>query len=82
MRDPNTRSVHFGKQPVMQFKDAHDSSLPEGVILQQTSVQEVPSSINPKFEWKTFDMCSPEEVSKICKFLGNHYVQNEEDFRF
>ncbi|KAL6517426.1 glycylpeptide N-tetradecanoyltransferase [Orobanche minor] len=70
------------KQPVMQLKDARDSSLPEGLIRQQISVQKVPSTMNPKFEWENFDMSSRVDGSKICKFLGNHYVQNkEEDFR-
>ncbi|KAG5225531.1 N-METHYLTRANSFERASE family protein [Salix suchowensis] len=86
-------SISLGKthkfwesQPVGQFKDIGDSSLPEGPIEPPTSLSEVkqePYNLPALYEWTTCDMESDETCNEVYNLLKNNYVEDDENmFRF
>ncbi|KAG5225540.1 N-METHYLTRANSFERASE family protein [Salix suchowensis] len=86
-------SISLGKthkfwesQPVGQYKDIGDSSLPEGPIEPPTSLSEVkkePYNLPALYEWTTCDMESDETCNEVYNLLKNNYVEDDENmFRF
>ncbi|CAA2971575.1 glycylpeptide N-tetradecanoyltransferase 1-like [Olea europaea var. sylvestris] len=73
-------------QPVGQFKDLGDSSLPEGPIEQPTPLSEVkqePFNLPTPYEWITCNMDSDEMCNEVYALLTNNYVEDDESmFRF
>ncbi|CAM8887178.1 unnamed protein product [Rhodiola kirilowii] len=73
-------------QPVGQFKDAGDTSLPEGPIEPPTPLSEVkqePYNLPSPYEWVTCDMSSDETCNEVYSLLTNNYVEDDENmFRF
>ncbi|KAH8482494.1 hypothetical protein H0E87_029799 [Populus deltoides] len=86
-------SISLGKthkfwesQPVGQFKDIGDSSLPEGPIEPPTPLSEVkqePYNLPTQYEWTTCDMESEETCNEVYNLLKDNYVEDDENmFRF
>ncbi|XP_042476411.1 glycylpeptide N-tetradecanoyltransferase 1-like [Macadamia integrifolia] len=73
-------------QPVGQFKDLGDTSLPEGPIEQPTPLSEVkqePYNLPSPYEWTTCDIDNEETCTEIYNLLTNNYVEDDENmFRF
>ncbi|XP_022885051.1 glycylpeptide N-tetradecanoyltransferase 1-like [Olea europaea var. sylvestris] len=73
-------------QPVGQFKDLGDSSLPEGPTEQPTPLSEVkqePYNLPTPYEWITCDMDSDEMCNEVYALLTNNYVEDADSmFRF
>ncbi|KAI9109373.1 hypothetical protein K1719_019427 [Acacia pycnantha] len=73
-------------QPVGQFKDIGDTSLPEGPIEPPTPVSEVkqePYNLPNLYEWVTCDINSEETCQEVYNLLANNYVEDDENmFRF
>ncbi|KAF8393594.1 hypothetical protein HHK36_021838 [Tetracentron sinense] len=73
-------------QPVGQFKDLGDSSLPEGPIEPPTPLSEVkqePYNLPNLYEWTTCDIDSDETCTEVYNLLTNNYVEDDENmFRF
>lgn len=73
-------------QPVGQFKEVGDSSLPEGPIEPPTPLSEVkqePYNLPSSYEWTTCDMDSEETCLEVYNLLKNNYVEDDENmFRF
>ncbi|CAM8961233.1 unnamed protein product [Rhodiola kirilowii] len=73
-------------QPVGQFKDAGDTSLPEGPIEPPTPISEVkqePYNLPSLYEWVTCDMSLDETCNEVYNLLTNNYVEDDENmFRF
>ncbi|PIN20658.1 N-myristoyl transferase [Handroanthus impetiginosus] len=73
-------------QPVGQFKDLGDTSLPEGLIEQPTPISEVkqePYNLPTPYEWITCDIDSEEVCTEVYNLLTNNYVEDDENmFRF
>ncbi|CAI9100629.1 OLC1v1037762C1 [Oldenlandia corymbosa var. corymbosa] len=73
-------------QPVGQFKDFGNSSLPEGPIEQPTPLSEVkqePYNLPSLYEWTTCDMGSDEVCHEVYVLLTNNYVEDDDNmFRF
>ncbi|KAK7840376.1 glycylpeptide n-tetradecanoyltransferase 1 [Quercus suber] len=73
-------------QPVGQFKEVGDSSLPEGPIEPPTPLSEVkqePYNLPTPYEWTTCDMDSEETCLEVYNLLKNNYVEDDENmFRF
>ncbi|CAK7352556.1 unnamed protein product [Dovyalis caffra] len=73
-------------QPVGQFKDIGDSSLPEGPIEPPTPLSEVkqePYNLPSQYEWTTCDMEADETCNEVYNLLKNNYVEDDENmFRF
>ncbi|CAA3020711.1 glycylpeptide N-tetradecanoyltransferase 1-like [Olea europaea subsp. europaea] len=73
-------------QPVGQFKDLGDSSLPEGPTEQPTPLSEVkqePYNLPTPYEWITCDMDSGEMCNEVYALLSNNYVEDVDSmFRF
>ncbi|XP_010445121.1 PREDICTED: glycylpeptide N-tetradecanoyltransferase 1-like [Camelina sativa] len=73
-------------QPVGQFKDIGDTSLPEGPIEPATPLSEVkqePYNLPAAYEWTTCDMKSDYVSSEVYNLLKNNYVEDDENmFRF
>ncbi|MCL7024684.1 hypothetical protein MKW94_025766, partial [Papaver nudicaule] len=73
-------------QPVGQFKDLGDTSLPEGPIQLPTPVSEVkqePYNLPGLYEWTTCDIDSEETCAEVYSLLTNNYVEDDENmFRF
>ncbi|KAF2544558.1 hypothetical protein F2Q68_00030193 [Brassica cretica] len=73
-------------QPVGQFKDIGDTSLPEGPIEAATPLSEVkqePYNLPAAYEWTTCDMKSDYVCSEVYNLLKNNYVEDDENmFRF
>ncbi|XP_044462148.1 glycylpeptide N-tetradecanoyltransferase 1-like [Mangifera indica] len=80
------RHKFWETQPVGQFKDIGDSSLPEGAIEPPTPLSEVkqePYNLPTQFEWTTCDMDSEETCTEVYNLLKNNYVEDDESmFRF
>ncbi|KAL3566496.1 hypothetical protein D5086_031911 [Populus alba] len=82
-------SISLGKthkfwesQPVGQFKDIGDSSLPEGPIESPTPLSEVkqePYNLPTQYEWTTCDMESEETCNEVYNLLKNNYVEDDEN---
>lgn len=73
-------------QPVGQFRDLGDASLPEGPIENPTPLSEVkqePYNLPSQYEWVTCDMDSEDMCNEVYVLLTNNYVEDEENlFRF
>lgn len=73
-------------QPVGQFKDVGNSSLPEGPIELPTPLSEVkqePYNLPSLYEWSTCDMGSDEVCNEVYVLLTNNYVEDDDNmFRF
>ncbi|KAL0380549.1 UNVERIFIED_CONTAM: Glycylpeptide N-tetradecanoyltransferase 1 [Sesamum angustifolium] len=80
------RHKFWETQPVGQFKDLGDTSLPEGPIEPPTPVSEVkqePYNLPAPYEWITCDIDSEEVCSEVYSLLTNNYVEDDENmFRF
>ncbi|KAL3830001.1 hypothetical protein ACJIZ3_018803 [Penstemon smallii] len=73
-------------QPVGQFKDLGNSTLPEGPIEQPTPLSEVkqePYNLPNLYEWTVCDMKSDEVCNEVYILLTNNYVEDDDNlFRF
>ncbi|XP_043716152.1 glycylpeptide N-tetradecanoyltransferase 1-like [Telopea speciosissima] len=73
-------------QPVGQFNELGDTSLPEGPIEQPTPLSEVkqePYNLPSPYEWTTCDIDNEETCTEIYNLLTNNYVEDDENmFRF
>ncbi|KAG9441595.1 hypothetical protein H6P81_017449 [Aristolochia fimbriata] len=73
-------------QPVGQFKDIGDTTLPEGPIEPPTPLSEVkqePYNLPNLYEWTTCDIDSEAVCGEIYNLLSNNYVEDDENmFRF
>ncbi|KAK7322491.1 hypothetical protein VNO77_25872 [Canavalia gladiata] len=80
------RHKFWETQPVGQFKDIGDPSLPEGPIEPPTPLFEVkqePYNLPNHYEWITCDINSEEMCNEVYTLLANNYVEdNENMFRF
>lgn len=80
------RHKFWETQPVGQFKDIGDSTLPEGPIEQPTPVSEVkqePYNLPAPYEWITCDLDIEEMCSEVYNLLTHNYVEDDENmFRF
>ncbi|KAE8658167.1 Glycylpeptide N-tetradecanoyltransferase 1 [Hibiscus syriacus] len=80
------RHKFWETQPVGQFKDVGDTSLPEGPIELPTPLSEVkqePYNLPSQYEWTTCDMDSEETCNEVYNLLKNNYVEDDENvFRF
>ncbi|PHU24489.1 Glycylpeptide N-tetradecanoyltransferase 2 [Capsicum chinense] len=80
------RHKFWETQPVGQFKDLGDTSLPEGPIEPPTPLSEVkqePYNLPSPYEWTTCDMDSEEMCNEVYVLLTNNYVEDDENmFRF
>ncbi|PON96187.1 hypothetical protein TorRG33x02_081170, partial [Trema orientale] len=73
-------------QPVKQFKDRWNTSLPEGPIENPIALSEVkqePYNLPKDFEWITCDVDSEEMMTEVYNLLTHNYVEGDESmFRF
>ncbi|KMZ72162.1 Glycylpeptide N-tetradecanoyltransferase 1 [Zostera marina] len=73
-------------QPVGQFKDRDDTSLPEGPIEDPTPLSEVkpePYNLPGSYEWTTCDIDDDSSMTEVYNLLTNNYVEDDENmFRF
>ncbi|GAB2222266.1 hypothetical protein Droror1_Dr00013473 [Drosera rotundifolia] len=80
------RHKFWETQPVGQFKDMGDTSLPEGPIERPSPLSEVkqePYNLPALYEWITCDMDSDEVCSEVYNLLTHNYVEDDENmFRF
>ncbi|KAL1559143.1 glycylpeptide N-tetradecanoyltransferase [Salvia divinorum] len=80
------RHKFWETQPVGQFKELGDMSLPEGPIEQPTPLSEVkqePYNLPSPYEWITCDIDSEEVCAEVYNLLTNNYVEDDENmFRF
>ncbi|PSR96931.1 Glycylpeptide N-tetradecanoyltransferase [Actinidia chinensis var. chinensis] len=80
------RHKFWETQPVGQFKDVGDPSLPEGPIEPPTPLSEVkqePYNLPNLYEWITCDMNSEDMCTEVYNLLTNNYVEDDENmFRF
>ncbi|KZV58463.1 glycylpeptide N-tetradecanoyltransferase 1-like [Dorcoceras hygrometricum] len=80
------RHKFWETQPVGQFKDLGNSSLPEGPIEQPIPLSEVkqePYNLPTPYEWITCDIDSEEVCNEVYNLLTNNYVEDDENmFRF
>ncbi|XP_047962447.1 glycylpeptide N-tetradecanoyltransferase 1-like [Salvia hispanica] len=80
------RHKFWETQPVRQFNDIGDTSLPEGPIQQPTPLSEVkqePYILPSAYELVTCNMDSEEVCSEVYTLLTNNYVENDGSmFRF
>ncbi|KAK7259702.1 hypothetical protein RIF29_25315 [Crotalaria pallida] len=80
------RHKFWETQPVGQFKDIGDTSLPEGPIEPPTPLSEVkqePYNLPNLYEWINCDISSEEMCNELYNLLANNYVEDDENmFRF
>uniref|UniRef100_A0A251SC65 Glycylpeptide N-tetradecanoyltransferase n=2 Tax=Helianthus annuus TaxID=4232 RepID=A0A251SC65_HELAN len=80
------RHKFWETQPVGQFKDLNDTSLPEGPIEPPTPISEVkqePYNLPNLYEWVTCDINSEDTCAEVYNLLSNNYVEDDENmFRF
>lgn len=80
------RHKFWETQPVGQFKDLGDSSLPEGPIeppAPLTEVKQEPFNLPSLYEWTTCDMDLEKTCTEVYNLLTNNYVEDDENmFRF
>ncbi|KAL0308469.1 UNVERIFIED_CONTAM: Glycylpeptide N-tetradecanoyltransferase 1 [Sesamum radiatum] len=87
-QNPDQDSSHkfWETQPVGQFKDVGNSSLPEGPIEPPTPLSEVkqePYNLPTLYEWTVCDMDSDEVCNEVYVLLTNNYVEDDDNlFRF
>lgn len=86
MADNNGRHKFWETQPVGQFEDVGDPTLPEGPIRPPTPLSEVrqePYNLPVNFEWITCDMDTEEMCLEVYNLLAENYVEDDENmFRF
>ncbi|CAI9767140.1 unnamed protein product [Fraxinus pennsylvanica] len=76
------RHKFWETQPVGQYKDLGDTSLPEGPIeppTPLTEVKQVPYNLPAPYEWITCDMESEEMCIEVYNLLTNNYVEDDEN---
>lgn len=82
----NPQHKFWETQPVGQFKDAGNSSLPEGPIEQPlplSDVKQEPYNLPNLYEWTVCDMDSDEICNEVYILLTNNYVEDDDNlFRF
>ncbi|CAA3020116.1 glycylpeptide N-tetradecanoyltransferase 1-like [Olea europaea var. sylvestris] len=82
----NKQHKFWETQPVGQFKDVGDSSLPEGPIELPKPLSEVkqePYNLPNLYEWTVCDMDSDEICNEVYVLLTNNYVEDDDNlFRF
>lgn len=80
------RHKFWETQPVGQFKDIGDTSLPEGPIEPPTPLSEVkqePYNLPGPYEWINCDIDSEEMCTDVYNLLRDNYVEDDENmFRF
>ncbi|XP_044494888.1 glycylpeptide N-tetradecanoyltransferase 1-like [Mangifera indica] len=80
------RHKFWETQPISQFNDIGDVTLPEGPIEPPRPLSEVkkePYNLPNLYEWTTCDMNSEEICVEVYNLLANNYVEDEENmFRF
>ncbi|KAF8032527.1 hypothetical protein BT93_D1436 [Corymbia citriodora subsp. variegata] len=80
------RHEFWETQPIWQFKDIGDTSLPEGPIELPTPLSEVkqePYNLPNLYEWITCDIDSEEICTEVYNLLTHNYVEDDENmFRF
>ncbi|RZC00722.1 Glycylpeptide N-tetradecanoyltransferase 1 isoform B [Glycine soja] len=80
------RHKFWETQPVGQFKDIGDSSLPEGPIelpIPLSEVKQEPYNLPDHYEWVTCDINSEETCDEVYNLLAHNYVEDDENmFRF
>ncbi|XVF25171.1 hypothetical protein REPUB_Repub13aG0190300 [Reevesia pubescens] len=80
------RHKFWESQPVGQFKDLGNTSLPEGPLEAPTPLSEVkqePYNLPIMYEWITCDIDSDEMCNEVYNLLTNNYVEDDENmFRF
>lgn len=80
------RHAFWETQPVGQFKDLGDTSLPEGPIelpIPPSEVKQEPYNLPNLYEWTTCDIDSEETCAEVYNLLTNNYVEDDENmFRF
>ncbi|KAK3434796.1 hypothetical protein EUGRSUZ_D02234 [Eucalyptus grandis] len=83
---PGMRHKFWETQPVGQFEDTGDTSLPEGPIEPPTPLSEVkqePYNLPNLYEWITCDIDSEETCAEVCNLLNHNYVEDDKNmFRF
>ncbi|XP_062204227.1 glycylpeptide N-tetradecanoyltransferase 1-like [Phragmites australis] len=85
--NPTARRHKFWEtQPVGQFRDAVDASLPDGPIEPPTPLSEVRADTYPlpgAFEWLTCDLDDDAFLADLYSLLAHNYVEDDENmFRF
>ncbi|KAI4329121.1 hypothetical protein L6164_021421 [Bauhinia variegata] len=80
------RHKFWETQPVGQFKEIGDTSLPEGPIEPPTPSSELkqePYNLPNHYEWITCDISCEEMCDEVFNLLANNYVEDDENmFRF
>ncbi|XP_042020824.1 glycylpeptide N-tetradecanoyltransferase 1-like [Salvia splendens] len=74
------RHKFWETQPILQFKDLGDTSLPEGPIQHPTPLTDVkqePYILPSAYELVTCDLDSEEVCSEVYTLLTNHYVEDD-----
>ncbi|KAL3743455.1 hypothetical protein ACJRO7_018707 [Eucalyptus globulus] len=83
---PGMRHKFWETQPVGQFEDTGDTSLPEGPIEPPTPLSEVkqePYNLPNLYEWITCDIDPEETCAEVCNLLNHNYVEDDKNmFRF
>ncbi|CAL9057179.1 glycylpeptide N-tetradecanoyltransferase 1 [Musa acuminata AAA Group] len=81
-----SRHRFWETQPVGQFKDARDGSLPEGPIeppIPVSAVKQEPYNLPALYEWTTCDIDDDQTCAEVYNLLTNNYVEDDENmFRF
>ncbi|KAK4396894.1 Glycylpeptide N-tetradecanoyltransferase 1 [Sesamum angolense] len=82
----NQQHKFWETQPVGQFKDVGNSSLPEGPIeppIPLSEVKQEPYNLPSLYEWTVCDMDSDEVCNEVYVLLTNNYVEDDDNlFRF
>ncbi|KAL3743453.1 hypothetical protein ACJRO7_018705 [Eucalyptus globulus] len=80
------RHKFWETQPVKQFKDIGDISLPEGPIeppIPLSEVKQEPYNLPNLYEWITCDIDSEETRAEVCNLLTHNYIEDDKNmFRF
>ncbi|KAM0938263.1 putative glycylpeptide N-tetradecanoyltransferase [Dioscorea sansibarensis] len=81
-----TQHRFWETQPVGQFRDLGDTSLPEGPIEVPTPLSEVrrdPYNLPAPYEWTTCDIDDDHTCTEVYNLLTQNYVEDDENmFRF
>ncbi|XP_022030341.1 glycylpeptide N-tetradecanoyltransferase 1 [Helianthus annuus] len=76
------RHKFWETQPVGQFKDLNDTSLPGGPIEPPTPISEVkqePYNLPNLYDWVTCDINSEDTCAEVYNLLSNNYVEDDEN---
>lgn len=81
-----SRHRFWETQPVGQFRDLGDTSLPEGPIEAPTPLSDVrrdPYNLPAQYEWTTCDIDDDHTCTEVYNLLTQNYVEDDENmFRF